>query len=122
MQLDIDAAMVLIKSNKRVVVVGLSPKEDRPSHRVGKFLIEKGFVVTPINPGQDEILGQECKKSLAELQTDDVDWIDMFVSPARLNDFYDDIVRLAPKLVWCQIGVVDDEFNRKLEERSAQCK
>ena len=66
MQLDIDAAMVLIKSNKRVVVVGLSPKEDRPSHRVGKFLIEKGFVVTPINPGQDEILGQECKKSLAE--------------------------------------------------------
>jgi predicted CoA-binding protein len=116
MQLTTDEALELIKSYGRVAVVGLSPKTDRPSNRVGKFLIEKGFNVTPVNPANDEILGQKGKRNLAELKPGDADWIDMFVNKDRLMDFLDDIIRLSPKLVWCQIGVVNEAFNKKLEE------
>lgn len=116
MQMNVEEALAFIKGNKRVAVVGLSPKEDRPSNQVSRFLIDKGFSVVPVNPGHDEILGQKCKKNLAELKPDEVDWIDLFVNPTRLGDLLEEVVRLSPKLVWCQIGVVDEDFNRRLEE------
>ena len=109
-------AVELINQYKKVAIVGLSPKEDRPSNQVGRFLIDKGFNVVPINPGSDEILGQKCKKSLTELNPDEVDWIDLFVNPTRLADLLEEVVRLSPKLVWCQIGVVNEAFNQRLEK------
>ena len=63
-----------------------------------------------------EILDQICVKSLADLKPDSVDWVDLFVNPTRLTALIDDIIKLAPKLVWCQIGVVNDEFNKALDE------
>ncbi len=118
MLLDVDTALNFIKENTRVAVVGLSPKADRPSNLIGRFLIDKGFSIIPINPGHDEILGQKCKKNLAELNPDEVDWIDLFVNPARLGDLVEEIVRLSPKLVWCQIGIVNEDFNRRLEKEN----
>ena len=108
-------SLEFIKNNKRVAIVGLSPKEDRPSHVVGKYLFENGYNILPVNPGNPDILGQKGVKALSELQPGDVDWIDMFVGPARLMGFLDEILRLAPGMVWCQIGVVNEEFNQKLE-------
>lgn len=109
-------ALDIIYNNKSVAIVGLSPKVDRPSYKVGKFLQEKGFAVTPVNPGHSEILGQSSIPSLSELKPGSIDWIDLFVNPTRLMPLLDEIIRIAPKLVWCQIGVVDDEFNQKLED------
>ena len=109
-------ALALIKNNKKVAIVGLSPKEDRPSYHVGEFLIHHGFQVTPVNPGQSEILGQKAIASLAELEPGQVDWVDLFVNPTRLMDQLPEVLRLKPKLVWSQLGVVNDEFNQALEE------
>ena len=114
--LAVNQALEIINQNKKVAIVGLSPKEDRPSNQVARYLIEHGFDIVPINPAYKEILGKPCVKNLSELAAGDVDWIDMFVAPQRLMGFADDAVRLSPKLVWCQIGVVNEEFNKKLEE------
>ncbi|MCP4751444.1 MAG: CoA-binding protein [Proteobacteria bacterium] len=114
--LDVKNALEIIYHHKTVAVVGLSPKTDRPSYRVGGFLIEKGFKVIPVNPTCDNILDQPCIKSLADLEPGSVDWLDLFVNPARLIGLADDVVRLSPKLVWCQIGVVDEGFNQRLLE------
>ena len=116
MQMDVENALAFIRDNKRVAIVGLSPKEDRPSNQVGRFLIDKGFNVVAINSGSEEILGQKCQKSLAELSPDEVDWIDLFVNPNRLDDLQEEVVRLSPKFVWCQIGVVNEAFNQRLEK------
>ncbi len=115
MSLTVDQALEVIRSHKRVAIVGLSPKTDRPSHRVGQFLQEKGFDIIPVNPVHKEILGQPSVTSLEELDPDSVDWVDFFVGPQRLPDFANEIIRLSPKLVWCQIGVVNPEFNQGLE-------
>lgn len=109
-------AVKIIKENTKVAIVGLSPKEDRPSFRVGHFLLDHGQSIIPIHPSHDEIIGLAAKPSLADLEPGEVDWIDLFVNPARLMDLMDDILRLKPKLVWCQLGVVNEEFNAKLEE------
>ncbi len=115
MSLTVDQALEVIRCNKRVAIVGLSPKTDRPSNRVGQFLKEKGFDIIPVNPVHKEILGQPSVSSLEELDPDSIDWVDFFVGPQRLPDFANEIIRLSPKLVWCQIGVVNSDFNRRLD-------
>lgn len=113
--LNLEQALKIIKKNKNVAIVGLSPKEDRPSNRVGRFLLEKGFEITPVNPFFKTILERPVAKTLSDLEPGEVDWIDLFVGPKRLPELIDDILRLSPKLVWCQIGVVNDEFNKEME-------
>ncbi|MDT8445413.1 MAG: CoA-binding protein [bacterium] len=108
-------ALTLIKANPKVAIVGLSPKEDRPSYHVGQFLAGHDFKITPIHPAHPEIMGFAAKASLAELSPGEVDWIDLFLNPDRLMDLVDEIKRLKPKLVWCQIGVVNEEFNALIE-------
>ncbi|MBT3227359.1 MAG: CoA-binding protein [Deltaproteobacteria bacterium] len=114
MSLNVAEALEIIRHNKKVAIVGLSPKTDRPSFGVGQFLLDKGFKVIPVNPMHEEILEQTSVFSLADLDPDTVDWVDFFVAPERLPDFANDIIRLSPKLVWCQIGIVNPAFNERL--------
>lgn len=110
-------AVEVINQYKKVAIVGLSPKEDRPSHRVGNFMKDLGFKITSVNPGPfEEIIGLKNHRSLAELNPGDVDWVDLFVNPMRLMGLLDDIKRLKLKLVWCQLSVVNDEFNAELDK------
>ena len=110
-------AVELINQYNKVAIVGLSPKEDRPSFRVGNFMKDQGFDITSVNPGPfDEIIGLKNHRSLAELNPGDVDWVDLFVNPTRLMGLLEDIKRLKPKLVWCQLSVVNDEFNAELDK------
>ncbi len=79
MSLTVDQALEIIRHNKRVAIVGLSPKTDRPSNRVSRFLLEKGFDIVPVNPAQKEILDQPCVSSLADLNPEDVGWVDFLL-------------------------------------------
>lgn len=116
MRLTVDEAVDVIKANRKVAIVGLSPKEDRPSNIVGKFLMEKGFEITPVAPFHKEIFGIPVIPDLSQLNPGDVDWVDMFINPKRLMEHIDGIIQLKPKMVWCQLGVVNEEFNQKLDE------
>ena len=42
---------------RTIAVVGMSPRPDRPSYYVAKYLMERGYVVVPVNPLESEILG-----------------------------------------------------------------
>jgi len=115
--LSVQEAVAVINQNKKVAIVGLSPKEDRPSFIVGNFMKNQGFEITSVNPGPfEEIIGLKNHRSLAELNPGDVDWIDLFVNPTRLMGLLDEILRLKPKLVWCQLSVINEEFNAELDK------
>ncbi len=109
-------ALSFIQTHKKVAIVGLSANQDRPSFQIGRFLQGQGFQITPINPTGGEILGIRAKASLAELAPGEVDWIDLFLNPTRLPDLLPEILRLQPKLLWCQLGVVNEEFNQAIEQ------
>jgi predicted CoA-binding protein len=58
-----EAIIELLENVHTVAVVGLSPKPDRPSHRVAKYLQEFSYTIVPVRPGVETILGRQAYKS-----------------------------------------------------------
>ncbi len=108
----------MLKRSKKIAIVGLSPKEERDSHKVGKYLMEKGYEVVPVNPGQKEILGQKCYPSLEEIPFP-VDVADLFLNPARVPAVVDQAIHKGIGVIWMQLGVIHNEAARKAIEAGA---
>jgi predicted CoA-binding protein len=109
---DINTLRRILNDYKRVAIVGLSADWSRPSNFVGKYLLEHGFEVIPVNPKYDEILGQKCYPDLAQIPTP-VDIVDLFQKPERIPPFVDAAIDIGAKVVWMQLGIVHEEAARK---------
>ena len=98
----------ILTSVKTISVVGWSPKPDRPSHRVAAFLKRRGYRVIPVNPGQagQSALGETVVATLAEAGP--VDMVDIFRRSEEAGAVADEAVRLGAKVIWMQLGVVDE--------------
>ena len=109
MIIDDDAGIRRILQNHKVIaMVGLSPKEDRPSHHVACFLMAHGYTVIPVNPGQREILGQACFADLKSIPVR-VDMVDVFRNSADVPPIAADAVAIGAKSLWLQLGVIHPE-------------
>ncbi|PID74482.1 MAG: CoA-binding protein [Deltaproteobacteria bacterium] len=100
----------ILKESVSVAIVGLSPKESRPSNIVGAYLLEQGFRIYPVNPGQKQIFGLPCYPDLASLPGP-VDIVDIFRKPDDVLRLVEQLVamRWLPKMVWMQKGIVHQE-------------
>ncbi len=109
----------ILRSVKTIAMVGASPNPARPSYFAMKYLLDKGFRIIPINPGQDEILGLKAYPTLNEVPAP-VDMIDIFRnSEAALGVTKEAIAnkeRLQAKVLWMQLGVVNAEAEKLAEE------
>ena len=89
-----------------VAVVGLSPKPERDSHQVARYLKEHGYRVVPVNPGVDEILGERCYPDVASIPADiDIDVVDIFRRPEAIPAIVDQAVARGARVVWMQLGL-----------------
>jgi predicted CoA-binding protein len=112
---DINTLRRILIENKRVAIVGLSDDWSRPSNFVGKYLLEHGFEVIPVNPKYDEILGQKCYADLKDIPTP-VDMVDLFQRSDRIPPFVDDAIKIGAKVVWMQLGIVHEEAAQKARD------
>ena len=110
----------ILREVKSIAIVGASANDVRPSFFVAKYLIDKGYEVFPINPGQagKEILGRPVFAALADLPQP-VDMVDIFRASAAVPGVADDILAMEPlpKVVWMQLTVRHDETAARLEEK-----
>jgi len=98
----------LLQNTTTIAIVGLSPKEVRPSNMVARYLIEAGYKVVPVNPGQTSILGLHCYPRLTEI-TEKVDIVNIFRRVEEVFPIAEDAVRIGAKAVWMQQGIVHHE-------------
>lgn len=105
----------ILKRAKKIAIVGLSSKAERDSHRVAKYLMEYGYDIIPVNPGQKEILGETCYKSLKEIPFQ-VDVADLFVNPQRVPPIVDQAIARHVAVIWMQLGIVHEEAAMKARE------
>jgi len=101
---DTDALRRLLRTARRIAVVGCSPKPGRDSHDIAQFLIDSGYDVIPVNPGQTEIFGRPCYPSLKEVPGP-VDIVDIFRSPEHVPPIVEEAIATKAKTVWMQLGV-----------------
>jgi uncharacterized protein len=102
---------------KTVAVVGISPKEDRPSYIVASYLKSKGYRIIPIRPDGDEILGEKVYHSLSEIPKEiTLDVVDIFRRSEDVPPVVEEAIQRGAKVVWMQEGVIHKEAGEKAEK------
>jgi len=105
----------ILRECRKIAVVGLSPKESRDSNKVARYLMKQGYEIIPINPGQREILGKTCYRSLKDIPFQ-VDMADLFLNPTRVPQAVDQAIEIGVNTVWMQLGVIHDEAAEKIRQ------
>ena len=115
---DIPGLRRILKTNKVIAVVGLSASWHRPSYFAAKYLLDHGYTVIPVNPGQKEILGQKCYASLREVADQcavKVDMVDCFRKTGDIMPIAEEAIAIGAKVLWQQLGVKNIEAAKKAE-------
>jgi hypothetical protein len=109
----------ILNTVKTIAVVGVSPKVVRPSYFVFKYLLERGYRMIPVNPGQagGSLLGQRIYATLAE-SPELVDMVDIFRNSDAALSVVREALALSPKpaVIWMQLGVRNDEAAKLAED------
>lgn len=109
----------VLLSVKTIALLGASPRPDRPSNGVMRFLLSKGYRVIPVNPGQagKEIHGQPVYATLADIP-EPVDMVDVFRASEYLPAIVDEILAMQsrPDVLWTQLDVVHAGAGKRAEE------
>jgi uncharacterized protein len=108
----------ILNTVKSIAMVGISPKDNRPSYFAFKYLLERGYRMIPVNPGHagKEILGQTVYARLADIR-EPVDMVDVFRAAQFAPAVVDEAIAMTPRprVVWMQLGVRNDEAAAKAE-------
>jgi len=109
----------LLNTVKTIAMVGISPKDNRPSYFAFKYLLERGYHMIPVNPGQagGDILGQKVYSKLAEIP-EPVDMVDIFRAAQYAPGVVEEALALKPrpKVIWMQLGIRNNEAAKLAED------
>ena len=97
----------LLKETKNIAIVGVSPNPLRDSFQVMKFLMKNGYKVFPVNPKENNILGQKCYASLKEIE-EKIDMVDIFRAKEFIYDITNEAIEINANIIWIQEGIVDE--------------
>jgi uncharacterized protein len=108
----------ILNTVKSIAMVGVSPKTNRPSYFAFKYLLERGYRMIPVNPGQagSQILGQKAYAMLSEIP-EPVDMVDVFRASQHVPQIVEEALAMTPRpaVIWMQLGVRHDEAAAKAE-------
>ena len=116
-----DLIKSILRSTKTIAMVGASGNDMRPSYFAMMYLLAKGFIVHPINPGMAGklIQGQTAYGSLKDVPAP-VDMVDIFrasdAAPGIVREALAERDRLGIKTIWMQLGIVNEEAAQMARE------
>ncbi|MEO8291384.1 MAG: CoA-binding protein [Gaiellaceae bacterium] len=104
----------ILRDARTIALVGASPRPERPSNSVMRYLLEQGYRVIPVRPHRREVLGIPCVDSLAEIE-EPIDLVDVFRRAEFCPQVAEDAVAAGAKALWLQLGIVSPEARRIAE-------
>ncbi len=107
--------LLKILSMKTIAVVGMSPKKDRPSNYVPRYMKEKGYRIIPVRPGIKSILGERCYRDLEEIE-EPVEIVNVFRRSEFCPEIAEKAVKIGAKALWLQEGIVSEEAKKIAED------
>ena len=112
---DISTLRRILHDSRRIAIVGISAEWHRPSFFVGKYLLEHGYTMIPVNPKYQSVLGQRAFPNLktAREHAGPIDLVDCFRRAEEVELLVDDAVAIGAKILWMQLGIVSEAAARK---------
>ena len=98
----------LLRNSRTIAVVGLSNKKFRPSHGVAEYMQSEGYRIIPVNPNEDEVLGEKAYAQLEDVP-ESIDIVDIFRRSEFVAPVVEAAIRKGAKAVWMQEGVIHEE-------------
>ena len=107
----------LLKTSKTIAVVGISTDPEKYAHKVPRYLKSKGYKIIPVNPYEDEVLGEKSFKTLKDIK-ETVDIIDIFRPGDEVYEIVRQAIHLKPRAIWMQEGVRNFKAKRLAEKNN----
>ena len=102
----------ILNTAKTIAMVGVSANVSRPSYFAFKYLLERGYNMIPVTPGQTgkEILGRKVYARLADIP-EPIDMVDVFRAAPYAPQIVAEALALEPRpqVIWMQLGVRNDD-------------
>ena len=95
-------------NSRTIAVVGLSPRPERPSHYVAKYLQEQGYRIIPVNPLIQEALGEKSYPDLKSVPVT-IDMVDIFRRSKLVLPIVEEAIKVEARYIWMQDGVVNED-------------
>jgi uncharacterized protein len=107
---DAEIAQIL-RSARRIAVIGASSNPMRPSHGVFGDLLDAGYDCVPVNPREKSVLGVTAYATLAEAvaATGPIDIVDVFRRWDLCAEHAREAVEVGATCFWLQLGIVNWE-------------
>lgn len=98
----------ILRSFKRIAVVGISNDPQRASNGVSRYLLKNGYDVLPVNPNITDFEGIPAVPHLEAIDGP-VEIVNIFRRPEHVPELVEQAIRIGAKVIWMQQGVVHEE-------------
>jgi len=105
----------ILEKSKTIAVVGASRNPSKAAHSIPKYLKEHGYTIILVNPKAETILEEKVYPSLAKIPVQ-VDIVDIFRPSEDTPKVVEEAVKLKPKLIWLQLGIINDKAKEIAEK------
>ncbi len=103
----------ILAYSKTIAILGLSPKPERDSHIVAKYLKAQSYKIIPVRPRQKEILGEKVYSSIKDIK-EPVDIVNVFRNSSQIMPHAHEAIRIKPKIFWMQLNIENHEAAKLL--------
>ena len=109
----------ILRTSRRIAVVGLSPKPERPSHGVADVSPARGLHHRsgPRRPAPPSWASRCSRTSGPRPPAGPIDIVNVFRRSEFVPALLDDLLAVRPRLVWLQVGIRDDPTARAARGR-----
>lgn len=95
-----------LRTASRIAIVGLSSNPERPSYNVALYLMSHGYQIIPVNPNENEVLGQPAYPRLSAVPGR-IDIVNIFRRPSAVPEAVRAAILMRASTVWMQLGAVN---------------
>lgn len=98
----------ILDKTRTIAVVGLTGRASRPDHYVSAYLQKQGYRIIPVNPYEEEVLGETAYPDLRSVP-EPVDLVLLFRRSEDVPPHVEEAIDIGANAVWMQSGIVNEQ-------------